>query len=118
MYKPQPLDPLHYALNLMGEESSEIGQQIAKILRFGLLDGPPGSQENNLDLLQKELSDLMANIRIVNHELRRQGLPTLRIDDEEQIFNKMKKVDEFGHYSIKLGTLTDLLAFMPGEFQG
>lgn len=106
------LDPLHYALNLVGEEGSEVAHVVNKVLRFGLFDNRPKTGETNLQVLQGELTDLMANIRILNLELVKNGLPPLRLDDEEGIERKFRKVEFYANRSIERGTLSEPLAYM------
>jgi hypothetical protein len=108
------LDPLHYAINLVGEEGSEIAKEVCKILRFGLFDVRPSTQETNLQVLQNEVTDLMAHIRILNLELVWVGLPPLRLDDEAGIDKKFRKVEFFANRSIERGTLSAPLAYMSG----
>jgi len=113
-HKNLTLDPLHYALNLVGEEGSEVAHVVNKVLRFGLFDNRPKTGETNLQVLQGEVTDLMANIRILNLELAKAGLPVIRLDDEEGIANKFRKVEFYANRSIDRGTLSGPLAFMPG----
>lgn len=113
-YRNQQLDPLHYAINLVGEEGSEVAKEVNKIFRFGLFDVRPQTQETNLQVLQNEVTDLMANIRILNLELVRAGLPPIRLDDEVGIDQKFRKVEFFANRSIERGTLSGPLVFMSG----
>lgn len=111
------VDPLHYSLNLIGEEGTEVGKEAFKILRFGLFDVRPSSGENNLQILQNEVTDLIATIRIANLELVRHGLPPLRLDDEVAIAEKFRKVEFYAERSMERGTLTAPLAYMSGKPQ-
>lgn len=108
----QQLDPLHYALNLVGEESAEIGQQSAKSLRFGLLGPVPRTGKTNLQTLQDEITDLVATLRVLNLELVKRGLPTISISDEPNIQRKVEKIAAFAQYSIDEGILTEPLTIM------
>lgn len=60
-------EDIHYALALIGEESSEIGVIVGKALRFGLdargPDGPPYHGSNARELLPIEAGDVLAALR-------------------------------------------------------
>lgn len=112
MHRNQQLDPLHYALNLIGEESSEVAKEVSKIMRFGLFDKRPSTNETNLEVLQNELTDLIAAVHIVNQELVLAGLPPLRLDDSERQSVKFRKVEFYAERSMERGTLSERLAFM------
>lgn len=107
-----PLDPLHYALNLVGEEGAEVSKETAKIFRFGLFDVRPSTGENNLQVLQNEITDLVATVRILNLELVRRGLPALKLDDEVAIGRKIEKVCFYAERSMERGTLSEPLVVM------
>lgn len=107
--------PLSHALGFVGEEASEIGKEIFKILRFGLMDKRPTGTDHNLQLLQGELWDLMATIRVVNMELEAQGLPALTLDNENAIQKKITKLAFYGNRSMRNGTLAAPLLIMPTQ---
>lgn len=104
--------PLTHALGFIGEEGNEIAQEIQKIIRFGLMDKRPSTQETNLVTLQNELSDLMATIRVANMELAEHNLPPLVLNDENAIQKKIAKLAHFGHRSLRNGTLSRPLLIM------
>jgi hypothetical protein len=99
------LDPLHYAINLVGEESSEIALQVNKILRFGLSSAHPGKTESNLAILQGEITDLIAVIQVLNFELVKREHPPINLDDKAAIERKFEKVGYFAMHSIDTGSL-------------
>ena len=109
--------PLTHALGFVGEEGNEIAQEIFKILRFGLLDKRPSAPDAdcNLKLLQKELWDLVATVRVVNMELEALGLETLTLDNENAIQNKITKLAYYGHRALRNGTLAAPLLIMPTQ---
>ena len=104
--------PLSYALGLIGEEASEIVQAEHKIDRFGMTAANPVSMSTNYAHLQKEITDLMATIRIANMELKRLGYPPFRTDDERGIAKKIANVAHYGHQSMTNGTLSEPLLIM------
>lgn len=107
---------LTHAIGFIGEEGNEITQEVFKIIRFGLMDKrPSGEGDNNLSLLQKELWDLVATVRVVNMELERRGLPPLTLDNENAIQKKITKLAYFGHRSLRNGTLAEPLLIMPTQ---
>lgn len=52
------------ALALLAEECGELVQIIGKILRHGLDSHHPDTGDNNVELLQKEVGDVLAALRI------------------------------------------------------
>ncbi len=109
--------PLSHALGFIGEEGNEIAQEIFKILRFGLLDKRPSAPDAdcNLKLLQKELWDLVATVRVVNMELEALGLEPLTLDNENAIQKKITKLAFYGHRALRNGTLAEPLLIMPTQ---
>lgn len=112
MTPPTAKNPLEYAVALMGEECSEIIKEGFKIERFGMFDRRPSTQVPNHEILQGEITDFMATIRILNQELARAGLPLMRLDDEEGIQRKLHRVASYGQRSINNGTLSAPLQVM------
>ena len=104
--------PLAHALGFIGEEGNELALEVFKIARFGLLDGRPDAQVNNLHTLQAELSDLVAAVRVANMELAAHGLPQLVLDDEVAIQKKITKLAFYGHRSMRNCTLAAPLQIM------
>jgi hypothetical protein len=111
-HKNVALDPLHYAIELVGEEGCEIGHQVNKIFRFGLFDVPPKKGQHNLQLLQNEITDLVATVKILNFELVKAGLPPIDLNDSEGILKKMDKVAHYAMHSLEVGTLSEPLTIM------
>lgn len=108
----KPGNAVNYALGLVGEEGTEIGQLGYKISRFGVLGQNPALPDNNLELMQKELTDLVATVRVANFELAKHGLPLLILSDEPNIARKIDKVAYYAQVSMDEGLLSEPLAIM------
>lgn len=83
-----------------------------KTNRFGTLSVNPLNGVGNLELFQKELTDLVAAVRIANFELVKQGLTPLTLFDESEIEKKINKVRHFAQISLDEGLLTEPLVIM------
>lgn len=110
--------PLQYTARLVGEECVEVSQVIFKIGRFGHMFSNPLTHVGNMTALQKEVTDLVASIRLLNAELIRQGLEPLTLSDETGIQSKIDKVIYYSEYSIAEDLLSEPLALTStGSFQ-
>jgi NTP pyrophosphatase (non-canonical NTP hydrolase) len=56
-------------LIILGEECNEVAQVISKIQRFGINNWNPITNEKNIDLLVKEMGDVIMMVSIVCEEL-------------------------------------------------
>ena len=55
---------MNEALVILQEECAEVSQVISKIHRFGLDSKPPTSNDKNIDILHKELGDMLCMVKI------------------------------------------------------
>lgn len=55
---------MNEALVILQEECAEVSQVISKIHRFGPDSKPPTSNDKNIDILHKELGDLLCMVKI------------------------------------------------------
>jgi len=55
-----------HLLTILGEELSELHQELCKALRFGIYEQQPGKSLNNSKRIFKEFNDLMARVEMVN----------------------------------------------------
>ena len=55
---------MNEALVILQEECAEVSQIISKIHRFGLESKPPTSNDTNIDILHKELGDMLCMVKI------------------------------------------------------
>lgn len=49
-----------HLLGILGEECAEVAQQASKAVRFGLDRTKPGTDKTNREIIEQELSDLVA----------------------------------------------------------
>lgn len=109
---PLPLDAVRYCLNLVGEEGTEVSKEVNKIFRFGLEDIRPSTGEDNLQVLQNEITDFVAVVHTLNLELVKRGLPAMKLDDHVGIQRKQDKVAFYAARSMERGTLAEPLIIM------
>ena len=83
-------------MTVLAEECAEVGQVACKAIRFGLKDFKPGQKDDNHRMLERELGDLMAVVKLL-------GLNVW----QEDIDAKLTKLEKYMGISIKLGTLED-----------
>lgn len=81
--------------------------------RFSLAEMHPERRRSNLQDIQKEVTDLIAAIRILNLELVRKGLPPINLNDEEGIARKIEKVAYYAQCSVETGRLAEPLIICP-----
>lgn len=94
------MNRLEHLLVITAEECSELAQETAKSLRFGVYE-QRDLPTTNLERMQVEYNQLLAMIDMVNIEL---GFPHLQ-RDEGIIEEKRAKVEKYLLYSKELGTL-------------
>ena len=103
-----------HLLIILGEECSELHQEICKALRFGFYDQGPGNSMSNSERIFKEFNDLMAMVEMVNESAIETSFPEASVTlgerglmyiDDKFIADKREKVEEFLLYSKKCGTL-------------
>lgn len=89
-----------HLLVIFSEECSEIAQEVAKSLRFGLQDYDPNNPaETNLERIEKEFNQLIAVRDMLTHE----GIVIKKdLDVQEQ---KKASVEKYLRHSIACGTL-------------
>ena len=87
-----------HLLTILGEECSELHQEICKALRFGIneqRDLPTSNHER----MQKEFNDILAMVEMVKSE------GVFLCEDEKMVCDKMEKVEKYLLYSKECGTL-------------
>jgi hypothetical protein len=97
------LNPTEHLLTCLGEEGSEIAQDVCKCVRFGLDDVnvlTPGGP-NNRERLVNELNDLMGVVRLL---IEKNIIPTNWQDAEKQAA-KRDKVRKFMQYAHSVNAL-------------
>jgi hypothetical protein len=91
-----------HLLTILGEECSELHQEICKALRFGVNEQRDLSTSNS-ERMFKEFNDLIAMVDMVNESL---GAPVMHVDISLNA-RKRAKVEQYLEYSKDCGTLTD-----------
>jgi hypothetical protein len=94
---------IEHLLSCLGEEGSEIAQDVSKANRFGLNDVYPKQPElgTNRDRLVRELNDLLGVCRLlVVHKVLPKRWQSARLQRE-----KMDKVCRYMRYAKKVGAL-------------
>ena len=113
-----------HLLTILGEECSELHQELCKALRFGVHEQRDLPTDNSQRIF-KEFNDLMAMVEMVNQSavetsfadasvtLGERGLMYI---DENLIAEKKAKVEKYLLYSKECGTLDDVtLEILRGE---
>lgn len=90
-----------YLFTCTGEESAEIGQAVSKILRFGLDDINPNTNQTNRVELVKEFNDLVGVLELIQER----GIELPGLFDRNAIEQKKLKVIKYAEISKKLGRL-------------
>jgi hypothetical protein len=109
------MNRLEHLLTILGEECSELHQDICKAMRFGIYE-QRDLPTSNAQRIFKEFNDLMAVVEMVNDEAVkispiRYGIGLaergLMYRDEEFIAKKKEKVEKYLIYSKECGTLNE-----------
>jgi len=95
-----------HLLTILGEECSELHQEISKALRFGINERRDLST-SNLERMQKEFNDLLAMIEMVNDELIKDKSPKILYLNRTLTEAKIEKVEKYLLYSKECGTLNE-----------
>ena len=104
-----------HLLTILGEECSELHQELCKALRFGVYEQQPDNPLNNSQRIFKEFNDLMAMVEMVNEEAVKTSFADASVTlgdrglmyrDEQLIAEKKRKVENYLLYSKKCGTLS------------
>lgn len=96
------LNQIEYLLDCLGEEGCEVSVRASKAIRFGLIEIQPGQTEDNKRRLEREVADVIGVARMLGLHIR-----------EEDIVQKIVKVQKFMDYSREVGVLE-----MRGEVRG
>lgn len=94
------MNRLEHLLTILGEECSELAQETAKALRFGIHEQRDLPTSNH-DRMQKEYNDILAVIIMLNNEKADIDL----YFDPVLTMRKKEKVEKYLLYSKELGTL-------------
>jgi hypothetical protein len=91
-----------HLLTILGEECSELHQEVCKALRFGMYE-QRDLPTSNAERLLKEFNDLIAMSEMVNDFYQ----DTILHMDFNLIRAKKEKVEKYLLYSKECGTLTE-----------
>ena len=103
-----------HLITILGEECSELHQELCKALRFGVYEQRDLPTSNSQRIF-KEFNDLMAMVEMVNESAVDTsfddagvtlGKGGLMYRDEDLIAKKKEKVENYLLYSHRCGTLT------------
>ena len=107
------MDKQEHLLTILGEECSELHQDICKALRFGMNDRGPDSKLDNTQLMFKEFNDILAMADMVNEYVTSkpwEGVTYTRkgilYRDDKMVEEKKAKVEKYLAYSKEKGTLS------------
>lgn len=102
-----------HLLTILGEECSELHQELCKALRFGVNE-QRDLPTSNAQRIFKEFNDLLAMVEMVNTSVViapfngvTYGSYGIMYKDNSLIEAKKEKVEKYLLYSKELGTLTD-----------
>ena len=100
-----------HLLTILGEECSELHQEICKALRFGINE-QRDLPTNNAQRMFKEFNDLLAMVDMVNESTIETSKGILyskgvMYRGEDLIKTKKEKVEKYLLYSKECGTLND-----------
>ena len=102
-----------HLLTILGEECSELHQELCKALRFGIWEQRDLPTSNSQRIF-KEYNDLIAMVEMVNEVAKETSFQEASVTvgdkgimyrDEKMIQAKKKKVEKYLLYSKELGTL-------------
>jgi len=93
-----------HLLTILGEECSELHQEICKALRFGINE-QRDLPTSNLERMQKEFNDLLAMVEMVNDELIMDKSEIILHKNPILTAMKIEKVEKYLLYSKECGTL-------------
>tara|TARA_R110002126_G_scaffold1757_1_gene10543 strand:+ start:4387 stop:4716 length:330 start_codon:yes stop_codon:yes gene_type:complete len=108
------MDRQEHLITILGEECSELHQELCKALRFGLNDREPGNLLDNSQKIFSEFNDLMAMVEMVNESVKDTSFDKCKATygdggimyiDKDMIEAKKEKVERFLSYSKERGTL-------------
>lgn len=91
-----------FLLLKLAEESAEVAQMCSKCIQFGLEE--TYRLETNIQILHKELVDVLAIISMLNTDCNFEFSPS-----QEAMKEKCSKVDKYYEYSVKLGKVEALV---------
>lgn len=94
------MDRKEHLLTILGEECSELHQNVCKALRFGVHE-QRDLPTSNAERMHKEFNDLIAMVDMVNDVM---GSKIMYIDPV-LIARKKEKVEKYLKYSEECGTL-------------
>jgi hypothetical protein len=106
------MDRQEHLLTILGEECSELHQEICKALRFGI-NHQNNSSETNAHRIFKEFNDLLSMSEMVNDSVVKTSKGITYSDkgimyrDDNLILEKKAKVEKFLLHSKECGTLDD-----------
>jgi len=102
-----------HLLTILGEECSELHQDICKALRFGLEDKGPNNKLDNTQLMFKEFNDILAMVEMINEHMTSkpwEGVTYTKkgilYRDDKMVEEKKAKVEKYLLYSEAKGTLS------------
>lgn len=90
-----------HLLTILAEECNEVAHRVAKALRFGLHDVPPGETLTNEELINLELAHITAAAGLLMGE----GVNVGRFDGEA-VMKKRAAVEKWLLHAENQGTLT------------
>lgn len=99
------MNRFEHLLVITAEECSELAQETAKALRFGIFE-MRDLPTTNLERMQVEYNQLLAMVDMINDELSIASITDGLYRDEGIIEEKRAKVEKYLLYSKKCGTLT------------
>lgn len=82
------------------EECSELQHACAKALRFGLVDGYPGTDRTNKLDIERELADLAGTLQVLDKE----GVIKIEVSKTD-VANKVARIRKYAQISKALGVL-------------